>query len=814
MAVVGIPLFLLLCGLLSYFPGRPPRPAGADSDPARFSAVRAAEILKTIAVRPHPIGSQDHERVRKVLEERLRSLAEEVTIQRAEVVSDYQRRGGTVVMARVENLLARVRGTDSRGAVLLMSHYDSAPCSPGAADDGAGVAAILETLRALSVGPPLRNDLIVLLSDGEEAGLLGAQAFFREHTWRDEVRLVVNLEARGSGGPALMFETSAGNGRLIREFVESVPHPMADSLAYEIYRRMPNDTDLSIAKRFGAAGLNVAFTEGLYDYHSAGDSLAHLSLASLQQTGEYALGLSRRFGNLDLEDLAAPDAVFFNPIDSWLLILSPWLNWVALGVFVLLFAWALRRGARAGTTGIVSVALGAGAFLAILVLTGETSAFLHILIRRWAAPEGLADWKLLLSERWLLIGQACLAVALFALLYGWLGRGIRGWQALAVAIVPGIAFVGVGTMRWELPVLNAVLALLLFAGFRRGVQRAWSPAIGALGVCALGFGLLTIFLPGGAFLLGWPLLFALPVQTWAVGFRPGTSIRAAWPVLLCGGLPGGILLADLAYRVQVNLASLLPWIAVIPIGLLLGLVIPLFTATERRSLLGLTAISGMLALAFLSAPLVSNFDTRHPRPAELFYLVGPDDGGGSWATTDRSLSPWQEQVIGVPTRVSLDRIVPGQRGRLVLSPPHPVEVGSPEIEPVSAFETEQGARIEFRILPSPGAARLMLFFSGLQQVVAADVDGMPLPVTPGPQGTWRWLHSAPPPEGLRVRLEGKELDAASLRVIQFTYGWPSTLKVPERPPTLMSNPRGLADSTVVVREWPLSEVAAGPAPAP
>ena len=105
--------------------------------------------------------------------------------------------------------MARVRGTASTGAVLLAAHYDSAPEAPGAADDGAGVAAILEAVRALRHHPPLRNDLIVVFTDGEEKGLLGARLFVRDHRWVEDVALVLDFEARGNTGPSILFETSA-----------------------------------------------------------------------------------------------------------------------------------------------------------------------------------------------------------------------------------------------------------------------------------------------------------------------------------------------------------------------------------------------------------------------------------------------------------------------------------------------------------------------------------------------------------------------------------------------------------------------------
>jgi len=148
-------------------------------------------------------------------------------------------------MARVENIVARVVGTDSTGAVLVASHYDSVPAAPGAADAGSGVAAVLEAMRAFKTGQPPRNDLILLFTDAEELGLLGARAFVEQHAWAKDVRMALNFEARGTRGPAWMFETSAGNGAVVAEWASLVPKPAGSSLTYEVYKRLPNDTDFT-----------------------------------------------------------------------------------------------------------------------------------------------------------------------------------------------------------------------------------------------------------------------------------------------------------------------------------------------------------------------------------------------------------------------------------------------------------------------------------------------------------------------------------------------------------------------------------------
>src|SRR5690606_38807769 len=102
-----------------------------------------------------------------------------------------------LICGNVGNLMTRLPGREDGPAVLLTAHYDSVGAGAGVSDDLTGVAAILETARLLLLDEPLRNPIILLFTDGEEPGLLGAEAS-ATHEWFEDVALVVNLEARGT----------------------------------------------------------------------------------------------------------------------------------------------------------------------------------------------------------------------------------------------------------------------------------------------------------------------------------------------------------------------------------------------------------------------------------------------------------------------------------------------------------------------------------------------------------------------------------------------------------------------------------------
>ena len=268
---LGIWLILLLATASVLWLQAPPAPVPASAPAEVFSAERALVQVLAISRAPHPLGSAEHDRVRDHLVAALQQLGFSTRIQK-DVVHGSQGRG-RLVLATVENIIAERPGTNPTGTLLLAAHYDTHGTGPGAADDGAGVATLLEAARALGMG---RNTLRILITDAEEVGLLGARAYVASLDQQTPT-LVLNLEARGGGGPVFMFETSDRNLPLIRAFAAAAPSPHASSLMYALYKLLPNDTDLTVFKKAGMAGLNFAFVDRWSHYHTALDTPAFLN---------------------------------------------------------------------------------------------------------------------------------------------------------------------------------------------------------------------------------------------------------------------------------------------------------------------------------------------------------------------------------------------------------------------------------------------------------------------------------------------------------------------------------------------------------
>ncbi len=600
-------ILAIVASMASILSPKSPAPLPASAPADQFSAERAREIVAAIAREPHPIGSAANARVREELARRLRALGLEPQVQVTTAVQKTtaaRASGGSGVRAgRVANLMARLPGTRSGAgkAVLLMAHYDSVPHGPGASDDAAGCAALLETLRALKSSAPLERDLIFLFTDGEEAGLLGAEAFAEEHPWAKEVGLVLNFEARGTEGPVFMFETSQGNGQLIATLGKAASHPIASSYSGEIYKRMPNDTDFSVFRDRGYQGLNFAYIHHQSAYHTAQDSLERMSLSTLQHHGDYALSLARAFGNGAEPSSAVANAVSFNLLGAtfvhypgeWVMPLAVVAGLLTLGVLAV--GIRRRRASPLGTVAAAFLWLISTALLAYLFTLAGSLFF-----------SGFYDFRV------------------------WGGRSSLSLTLLSVAVVA--LGLGVGLYR---------LLARWFSGesLLAGGLLVWLALTVAMSLVA----------PGASALFLWPLMAALPAAWWwfrePAPAEPGRAwvLLAALPVLVAA-----LIWANLLASIGVALAQGAgPLIAG---SLVLLLALCALTLAWGRTERGgwkfplVAALAGLVLLVAVRS--ASRFGGENLRPGALTYVLDTESGQALWLTYAGLNDPWAKGIVG------------------------------------------------------------------------------------------------------------------------------------------------------------------------
>jgi hypothetical protein len=754
-AWVGLALVVFLAIWLQ----RPPAAVPASAAPTEFSAERAIEHLKTIARAPRPVGSANHASVRDYLLAQLRACGLEPEIQKTTAFIEPS--PSFFLAGTVENILARKKGVGGGHAVLLVAHYDSVPTGPGANDDGAGVVTLLETARALAANAPLQNDIIFLFTDSEEVGLLGARAFVTEHPWSKEVGVVLNFEARGNGGPVIMFETSPENGGLIRALAKGTAYPLANSLSYEIYKRLPNNTDLTVFKAAGIPGMNFAYIHGVTHYHTALDNLENVDARTVQHHGSYALALSRYFGATAQTAKPEGDAIYFDALGFLLVRYPAWLAWPLTAVVLLLFAAVLRLGFQRNE--LTGRGTAQGALLLLVSLIASAAA----------------------------VGGAWWLVRLVHPEYSWIAQGDSYSHGLYV----------IGFAALSLATTAAVLSLF-------GRTRSDSDLVaGALFWWAGLMIAATIWVIGGSYLVTWPLFFGL----FGLGFgivrrdvisRPARKLA----VVALAAIPGILVVVPFVHLVLIAMPFALAPGLILPLVLLSSLLIPLLRRSPRGNRWTFPGMfAGMAAAFFVLAGIGPGFDKDHRHSNHVLYALDATAQRALWISSDPRPDEWTGQFFGKnPERAPLPDPFPLSR-RAYLQAPGPVAPFQPPTAQLLEDVTANGLRhLRLRLTSPRGAERIGVEIN--TEVLSATVEGKPLTsdgTAEKSQKSWSLLYLASPKGGIELVIETRPVSPLVVRVVDESYGLPlrEGATFEERPAHMMPAPYFRSDVSLVSQNY-------------
>ncbi|HEX8657420.1 MAG TPA: M20/M25/M40 family metallo-hydrolase [Hymenobacter sp.] len=734
----------------------PPRPVAATAPATAFSAERALREVAVIARRPHSVGTPDHDRVRNYLVQRCRALGLRVTVQDTTVIS---RSGGDVTGARVQNVVAHLPGRTPGGlGVLVLSHYDSQPHTPGAGDDGAGVAAALETMRALRAGPSLEHDVRWVFTDGEEVGLLGARAYAVDTArLRREVGVVLNFDNRGNEGTSALFETSPGNGWVVGEFVKAVPGAFGSSLFYEVYRNLPNDTDFTAFRAAGLPGLNFGFLGGYSYYHSPADTPSRLDLGALQQQGEYMLPAVRHFASIPLIHLPAPDSTFLNPLGTWMVQYDARWNYLLDLVAGLLLLTAAVQARRQG----------------------------RLRLRGWLG--GALAWVggllLLLTMAWALTRLVVVVYPQYEVFYDHTFYNVRAYH---------LAFVALGTALF-----GAYYAVLL------RWLRPDSLAGGALLVVAVLQVLVQVKAPTSSFLLGFPLLFGA-VSWWASLRRAQPAGKLAAPLrrslawLLA--LPAVALLAPglSSLLVVAGLGPLLlgsAFFLAILLGLLLPVLLPVLrrvdAASSPRVHWALPGMGGLVAVSALVAAHARSVPTAEfPQQTHVLYLLDADERQAYWVSNTPHADAWTRQFFSAPTFRTMPALSAGSRLPILHQTAPRCALAAPTVEIVSDSALPTGRRLRLLVRPSrPGVVSVRLQLPPSVRTLRVAGHVVPQEQGPTPASTHATLlFYAPGPAGVLVEVETAGPGAFEFVAVDRSLGLPALPGIQSLPATMIPAP--------------------------
>ena len=748
----GFVLFLVCAALVAIFlvgvvRMRPPAARGTDAPDAAFSSMRARAELSALLgdSAPRPVGSAANHAFVERLVARFGALGVDAQTERHWIVVPSLQRA-----AWVENVVARIPGREPGPAIVLLAHHDSVPAGPGASDDGSGVAVLVETARALRAGPPLRRDVVLVVTDGEEAGLLGARAHVRAHGV-DDVLAVVNVEARGTSGPSLMFETGPGTAVTVPAWARLAPRPVTSSLFAAIYRRMPNDTDLSVFLREGVPGLNFAFTGDVRHYHTPLDTLANLDGGSLQQHGDNALAAVRGLADADASVNISQDAgeiVWFDVLGfgvaRWPQGVPPLLAGLGLlGVLI-----AIARSVAAGASRIAGVMV--SCIVAVLTIA-MSLAF------AWGLGE-------LLARTGAVPGSFVAAP--------------EGSLAVAAGVSP----------------LAARLADLL-------LQRWFSPASAACGAwlffAAVGL-VLSLFFPAGCFLFVVPALVAGVLGAVLPPTRGGISAFA-------GLAAGAVIWFPLVGPLADNLGVRPLVVAAIPFALAAPLLVPFVMAGGRRR--GLVAVAGLVLVGggALRAATADVWTAEQPRPVTVVWSRDADDHHAHWFVACEGDVP-AEMRAAAEFDEEPQRVVPWSSGKSLAAEAPAVDLDAPVLADLSVQLRDAGRRVRFRLTSPRGAPITTLVLAPTARIRAISIGGFSVPPESLRRGGTGAVHIdclTTPTDGLLIELDFADQAPVTAYVADRSSGLPEGADALARARPSGCVPLQSGDATVVHRKLSL-----------
>ncbi len=677
---------------LSFVGMQPPGPRSVQAPPDQFSAGRALSVLRALMGDdvPHPIGGDANAAVRNRILDAFTKLGYSPQTQSAFDCNDYG------VCATVQNVVARIEGTQPGSAVLLAAHYDSVPAGPGDSDDGSSAAAMLEIARALKTEPSPLHSIIFLIDDGEEAGMLGARAFVDSHPWASQVRAAVNIDARGTSGQSIMFETGNANDWATHLFARSVAHPATSSLAYTVYKQLPNDTDFSIFKAARYQGFNFAIIGNEVLYHTPLDNLQNVNSSSLQHQGEKCAGndlgvgecrhlesaaerccLLRSRGALDNPLGGALDVALRRTdndsrrIANWI----PDLAWsgVRERVFVGALAWFMEM---------VSVAVLAYLLQRLIRLAGGMPS-------NWVAhplPMEIAFWSLAVAvvlTHGIVLTRRAGFWGLWAGVWTW-------WAVLSLVLAwlaPGFSYVVL------IPLIVAALAGLPFTLMRVGERDTERSRVSN-----------SSSVDGDSRYLG--IMVLVPLGTAAVlGFAPAFLLYDA-----------------LGARAMVVLAAL--------VGLVLTTFTPLCADLRDGRSLPAIAIPGIpiaiAGLAIFAAITVPAYSAKAPEHVNIEYWQDSDSGVAQWIVEPAS-GRLPEPIRLAASFHRMDRgPFPWNRGPAFLADGPHLDLAAPTFT-ILQDSVGDGKRSYHALLRSErGASGAMLLFPPGSQVDGVRFGGIPM----------------------------------------------------------------------------------------
>ena len=750
-----------------------------------FSAERADDDLRAVASQPRSIGTPAHAETIDTIRTRLADMGVE-----SEIVEDVVARPdfNQVFAGRLTNIIARIPGTNSTGAVLLLAHFDSVPTSLNANDGGLGVAALLETVRAIQAGDALANDVVLWFGDADETTSMNTR-ILQQHPWFDDVEVGFAFEGIGANGPSLLTYAGQGdpdpddpvpavgenegfglanphlstdNGLWLREALDVIPHPVV-ALAF-------NDPALAAGPDLGTTmwgsdigGISFAQIGDSSGYHTDLDNPDNVSLASLQDAGDTSLALTRHFGNFDFDQAeTANGLIAFNILPGQIVTYST--------------SWAVPLA---------------------LLLTAALAAVLTI---------GLRRHQLTITGLLAGIGLTILSLIAVVVVVMVVSTILQPDVHFARnAYSSGWRFLLVGTLT--LAVVSAVFAVA--ARFVDREQTRTAIAAGPLVILTLLAILTATALTSLSYVFVWPTLAAVAFLAWQLRSRPHptnpwgltAALSAVGFIVILGAVPVMYLLGAGLSIGQPMFAALVAVIA----ALLAVLLVPHFQyLTGERGWVVPVSLAAAALVFGIGEQATNGFDADQPSRNYIQYTLDADTGEATWLSAGTGTDEWTQQFFTDGYTSDRAAFSPGyfydQEFDVIEAPAPTVDIPAPQLTVLDDTTTNGVRTLDLRIESPRQAAMAHLQLDLPGTLIAASVDGTPLEVDPDIELTEFPIAAYNPgSQGIEISITVNSGEPIRGTLTDFTNGLPNldAITYTARPDDIVAAPYDFRDPTVV-----------------
>jgi len=333
-------------------------------------------------------------------------------------------------------------------------------------------------------------------------------------------------------------------------------------------------------------------------------------------------------------------------------------------------------------------------------------------------------------------------------------------------------------------------------------------AAGAFVLWSVLLALTSLLLPGGSYLLLWPLLFSLAAFAFILTRREDSTSFKSFAILTLAAIPAVVLVVPMIYQIFVAMGLAIVAALIVMVALLGGLLIPQLALIRRSGKWWMPIGATVAAAIFITAAIFNpGFDRQHPKSDSLFYVLNADTGKAVWASNDVAPDEWTSQVLqGNIQRTSLTEYLPLNPNKYLNAPAPAIPTQPADIRVLSDSTQGDVRTLSMRVTSTQGVLNISVPRDANVEIVGATINGKRtanVKTTAGNTAAWELNYLSPPKEGFDLALEVKGTRPVPLKILELSYALPEvpgvTLK--PRPDYIIPSPSANSDQSLITKSY-------------